>query len=242
MCLNACERIDDLGGGMKIIQSSSTPCFAIDAVLLADFVRSGSGARVIDLGAGTGIIPLLLSRKMPHASISGIEFVRQMYDQAKRSVELNALTGKIEMIHGDLREAEVYFNRGEADSVVANPPYYKAGNGRINADDAFAAARMEKYCTLTDVISAASFLLKPLGRFYLVHRAERLAEIMAVLPVHDLNPERLRTVQPYANKEANLVLVESKKLGRGKMRIMPPLVVYESRARYTKEMQAIYGR
>lgn len=240
--VNTGERIDDLGGGMKILQSSSTPCFAIDAILLTDFIRPASGARIIDLGTGTGIIPLLLSRKMPQARLAGVELVPLMCDLAERSVSLNGLSEMIEIIHGDLRKVARYFSREEADIVVANPPYYKVGCGRMNVAPCFIAARSEKYCTLTDVVLAADYLLKPLGLFYLVYRAERLAELMAALTGCRLNPERLRIVQPYVEREANLVLVEAKKLGRGKMCIMPPLVIYEDRGRYTKEMQTIYGR
>jgi tRNA1Val (adenine37-N6)-methyltransferase len=236
------ERIDDLGGGLKIIQSSSTPCFSVDAVLLADFVRPKESAVVIDLGTGTGVIPLLLSRKIPHSRLAGIELIEQMQNQAKRSVDLNGLAGRIEIIQGDLRNAENFFGKAVADIVVANPPYYKVGEGRVNLDADFAAARSEQNCELTDIIAAAAVLLKPQGRFYLVHRAERLEEIMVKLPVYKMNPERLRTVQPYIDKDANLVLLEARKNGRGKLRIMPPLVVYASRGRYTKEMREIYGR
>ena len=227
------ERIDDLNRGMKIIQSSSTPCFSIDAVLLADFVPARSNARIIELGSGTGIIPLLLAQKMPTAKISGIEIIAEMCSQAQRSVELNHLTSYIEIIHGDLRDTTQYFGKDSADIIVVNPPYYKKGHGRRNQDDAFAAARVEEYCTLEDIILAAKTLLKPFGELYLILTASRLSS---------LNPEKLRIVQPYRDKDANLVLVAARKCGKASMQILPPLIVYESKGQYTKEILDIYGR
>lgn len=236
------ERIDDLGGELKLIQNPSTPCFAIDAVLLADFVREGNNPRIVDLGCGSGVIPLLLSRRMPGARIAGLELMPQMCDQAGRSVQLNGLESRIEIILGDLRQAGEYLPAAAADIVTANPPYYKAGHGKSNQSEVFVAARQEAYCMLQDVLAAAAYLLKPLGRLYLVHRAGRLAEIMADLPHFGLRAERLRPVQPYADKAANLVLVEAKKGGRGNLVLPPPLVVYAKLGKYTKEMRRIYGR
>ena len=236
------ERIDDLNRGMKIIQSSSTPCFSIDAVLLADFVPARSNARIIELGSGTGIIPLLLAQKMPTAKISGIEIIAEMCSQAQRSVELNHLTSYIEKIHGDLRDTTQYFGKDSADIIVVNPPYYKKGHGRRNQDDAFAAARVEEYCTLEDIILAAKTLLKPFGELYLILTASRLVELLVLLATSSLNPEKLRIVQPYRDKDANLVLVAARKCGKASMQILPPLIVYESKGQYTKEILDIYGR
>jgi tRNA1Val (adenine37-N6)-methyltransferase len=236
------ERIDDLGGELKLIQSPSTPCFAIDAVLLADFVREAPTPRIVDLGCGNGVIPLLLSRRMPGSQIAGLELMPQMCDQASRSVELNGLSSQIEIISGDLREISSYLPAAATDIVTANPPYYQVGHGRSNQSEIFAAARQEAYCGLNDVLAATAYLLRPLGRLYLVHRAGRLAEIMAALPAHGLRAERLRSVQPSAAKTANLVLLEAKKGGRAELVIMPPLIVYAEPGQYTEEMRRIYGR
>lgn len=236
------ERIDDLGGELKLIQSPSTPCFALDAVLLADFVQRETAPRIVDLGCGSGAIPLLLSRRMPEARIAGLELMPQMCDQARRSVALNALAAQIEIIEGDLRCIGEYLPAAAADIVTMNPPYYKLGHGRGNQSALFAAARQEAYCDLHDVFTAAAYLLRPLGRLYLIHRAGRLAEILAGLQGFGLRPERLRAIQPRAEKAANLVLVEAKKGGRGALSILPPLIVYAGPGQYTEEMRRIYGR
>ena len=236
------ERIDDLGRGMKIIQSSSTPCFSIDAVLLADFVSAMDSAKIIELGSGTGVIPLLLADKMPQAQIYGIEIIEQMCSQAQRSIELNCCRERIKIFHGDLREADKYFAKSSADIVVANPPYYKKGHGRPNKDYAFAAARSEEFATLSDIIAAAAKLSKPLGTVYLIFTASRLAELFFELISNGLNPEKLRLVQPYAEREANLALIMARKKGNGTLQVLPPLVVYASPGCYTEEMEKIYAR
>ena len=236
------ERIDDLGRGMKIIQSSSTPCFSIDAVLLADFVHVGKHQTIVDLGTGTGIIPLLLSRKMPDAKIFAIELIEQMYSQAKRSIELNNLTDRIKIVCDNLLNATQYWGKCCADIVVTNPPYYKIGHGKVNNDAVFAAARSEKHCTLLEIIETAAILLKQGGISCTIIRAERLAELLFLLTSKGLNPEKLRIIQPYTDKEANLALVAARKNGHGNLHILPPLVVYEQTGQYTKEMRQIYER
>lgn len=236
------ERIDDLSRGMKIIQSSSTPCFSIDAVLLADFVTGKAKARIIELGSGTGVIPLLLTTKIANAQITGIEIIAPMCSQAQRSVALNGLESCIEIIQGDLRTADQYLGRDIADIVVANPPYYKKGHGRNNQNDIFAAARAEEYCTIDDITLAGSKLLKPWGEMDLIFTADRLAELISSLLAHKLNPEKLRIVQPYRDQNANLVLVAARKGGKGALQVLPSLIVYESKGQYTKEMLDIYGR
>jgi tRNA1Val (adenine37-N6)-methyltransferase len=236
------ERIDKLCREMKIIQSDSTPCFAIDAVLLANFVHSCDADQIFDLGSGTGIIPLLLAHRMPNTKISGIEIMESMYEQSIRSIALNNLSKKIEIIHGDLRSIEEYYPQNLVDIVVANPPYFKIGHGKMNLEADFAAARQEQCCTLDDILDAASYLLRQQGHLYLIHRAERMAEILTKMHEHQLNPRRIRMVQPYANKNANLVLIEAKYHDRGNLVIEPPLIVYQSKDQYSKEMLDIYDR
>ncbi len=236
------ERIDALNGGLKIIQSSSAPCFAIDAVLLADFVSVSDAQSIVDLGTGTGILPLLLSRKFPNTKIFGVELMPQMLQMAQKSVQLNSLAQQLQMIKGDIRAIADSLPKAEADIVISNPPYYKLGHGRKNEELLFAAARQEQFCSLDELLSAAALVLKPLGKFYLIYRVERFNELMAQLIAHKLNPERIRFVQPQAEQEANLVLVEAKKNGRGKTHVLPALIVYGEDGAYTKEMQKIYAR
>lgn len=238
------ERIDDIGRGMKIIQNSSTPCFSIDAVLLADFAAStaASCCRVIDLGTGTGILPLILSRRMPGADFRAVEIMEVMCSQASRSVDINGLGNRISIIPGDIRHIEDICGRESADLVVCNPPYFRIGHGRSNGDPLFAAARQEISCTLADAVAAAHKVLKSRGHFCLILRAERTAELMALLETGGFACSRLRPVQPYAAENANLVLLEAIKEGRNGITVMPPLIVYESPGIYTKEIMNIYER
>ena len=242
MNISADERLDDIGRGMKVIQSSSTPCFSIDAVLLADFASENSPHHVVDLGTGTGIIPLLLSRRLPEARFTALELMPVMAAQAARSIALNGLENRIRVVEGDIKNADSLLGRECADLVVANPPYYKVGHGRMNRDPVFAAARQEVSCTLADVIVSASALLKSYGRFAMVIRAERVAEAIGYLIKCGLNPGRFRAVQPYCDKPANLALLEAVKGGKSGLVIMPPLVVYDSPGCYSKEITEIYDR
>jgi len=236
------ERIDELGrGGMKIIQSSSAPCFSIDAVLLARFVPLKAGQRVVDLGSGTGIIPLLLLARERSLRVSGLELMPEMAELSRRSVALNGLEAHIEILQGDIREAAALLGKATADLVVANPPYYAAGRGRESADLLRAAARSERFCPLPLLFSQAAALLKPLGRFALIHRAERLAELITLGRDHGLHGERLRLVQPRAQEPANLLLLEFCKGGRRQLQIPPPLCVYGEGREYSVEMAAIYA-
>ena len=235
------ERIDDIGRGMKLIQSASTPCFSIDAVLLADFA-AGSACRVIDLGTGTGVIPLLLSRRMPQARFKGVELMPPMASQAQRSVELNGLCQRIEVFCGDIRNAAEALGKESADLVIANPPYYKVGHGRPNKNELFAAARQEKFCTLPDVVATAAALLKNHGSLCLIIRAERAGEAAALMTKQGFALKRFRAVQPYAAKPANMVLMEGIKGGRCGTEVLVPPIVYAAEGRYTKEMKEIYER
>ena len=243
MMLKKGERIDELlHGGMKLIQNAASPCFAVDAPLLAYFAEIKSGSRVIDLGTGTGVIALLLSVKQPNCSIVGLELMKEMADMASRSVQLNGLEDRISIANGDIRQAEQLFDRSSFDVVISNPPYYKQGSGRSCKDSLHAAARSEQCCTLAQLLNAAAVLLKPNGMLYLVFRANRSGELFGELASRRLNLEKLRFVQPYADSPANLLLVAARKHGRGETRVMPPLIVYQSQGVYSEEMVSIYGR
>lgn len=235
------ERIDDLcRQGLKVIQSASAPAFSMDAVLLADFVQLKPGEQVIDLGTGTGIIPLLLSRKGPGCRFTGLELMPQMAEIAARSVVLNGLEEHIHIHCGDIRQATENYGKSSFDVVVSNPPYYKDGAGRISGDELRAAARSERYCALDELLDAVAALLKPLGRFYIVHRAERLAELFCGAENRSLHCQVLRMVQPRVEKPANLLLAGFSLGGKGLLLVEPPLIVYEEGNRYSPEMERIY--
>jgi tRNA1Val (adenine37-N6)-methyltransferase len=236
------ERVDDLRrGGLKIIQNPAAPCFALDAVLLADFTLPRVGDAVVDLGAGTGVIALLLAAKQPACHIRALELMPQMAGMARRSVVLNGLSERVEIIEGNMRQAARLLGRGSCRLVVSNPPYYASGTGRENSGELFAAARSERYCTIEELAREAAALLNPLGEFCLIHRASRLAEVWEALSAAGLRPQVLRQVQPFAGNPANLFLLKAVKGGKAQTVLQPPLIVYESPGLYTKEMQRIYG-
>ena len=198
------ERIDDLQrGGYRIIQDPAGFCFGMDAVLLSAYAFAGPGERVLDLGTGTGVIPLLMHARYGQAAYTGLEIDEACCDMARRSVRLNKLEEKISIIGGDLREAAGIFPGASFDVVTSNPPYMLPGHGKENADPRIAAARHEITCTLEDVVRAARHVLGSGGRFYMVHRPFRLAEILRVLSANHFEPKRIRMVHPYADREAN---------------------------------------
>ena len=241
--LRSGEHIDDLyHGGMKLIQNAASPCFAVDAPLLADFAEIKSGSRVIDLGTGSGVIPLLLSAKQPDCFLVGLELMEEMASMAYRSVTLNGLEERISIVCGDIREAAELFGKAAFDVVVSNPPYYKTGAGRKNIDPLFAVARSEQCCSLVQLLDATACILKPGGEFYMVYRAQRAGELFGELSSHRLCLERLRFIQPYADRPANLMLVKARKHGRGQTQVLPPLIVYKAAGEYSEEMVRIYGR
>lgn len=237
------ERVDDLGhGGLRILQSEYAPRFSIDAVLLADFAMVRPGETAADLGCGTGVISLLLAAKQSACRLVALELMPVMAELARRSVELNSLSQQISVINGDIADAPRLLGEGQLEAVISNPPYYKLGHGRQNADPLVAAARSECFCPLAVLLDSAAALLRPRGRLYLVHRANRLAELTAGLEQRGLRLSLLRPVQPYAGKPANLILLRADKGGRGGTEILPPLLVYDQPGIYSAEMERIYDR
>lgn len=236
------ERLDDLQcNGLRIIQNEKLFCFGMDAVLLTGFTRVKEGERVLDLGTGTGIIPLLLSAKTKGEHFTGLEISNSSADMARRSVRLNGLEQRIEIIQGDIKEAGELFAPASFDVVTSNPPYMIGQHGLINSDLEKAAARHEILCTLEDVVRAAARLVRPGGRFCLVHRPFRLAEIIRVLSGYRLEPKRMRLVYPYADREPNMVLIESVRGGNPRMTVEKPLIVYEKAGVYTSEIMELYN-
>jgi len=218
------ERLDDLQlNGLKIIQKTSGFCFGIDAVLLSDYVRVEKNARIVDLGTGTGILPLLLSQKTKASHITGIEIQPDIADMAKRSVEYNNLGDKIQIVEGDFLEAVDWFGANSFDAVVTNPPYMKFGAGLLNLTDNKAISRHEIRCTLESLISVSSRLLKDHGRFFMIHRPERLVDIFYWMREYRIEPKSMRLVHPKPGKPANLVLIYGLKFGNPQLTVEEPL-------------------
>lgn len=242
MHLKDSERLDDLQrNGYKIIQDPGKFCFGMDAVLLSGFANVKPGGRVLDLGTGTGIIPILLEAKTEGSYFAGLEIQEESVDMARRSVELNGLSGRIEIIHGDIKEADRLFDAASFDVITSNPPYMINEHGLKNPDSPKAIARHEVCCNLEDVIRSAAKLLKPGGHFFMVHRPFRLAEIMNTMSAMRLEPKRMQLVYPYVDKEPNMVLIEGVRGGKSRLTVEKPLIVYEEPGKYTSEIYDIYG-
>ena len=236
------ERIDDLHRcGYRIIQNAKKFCFGMDAVLLTGFAAVKPGARVIDLGTGTGVIPILLEAKTQGSHFTGLEIQGEMAEMARRSVKLNHLEEKIYIAEGDIKEASKIFGRASFDVVTCNPPYMENLHGLKNPMDEKAIARHEVLCTLEDVLREGAALLREGGSFCMVHRPRRLAEIVARMMEFKLEPKRMRLVYPMADREANMVLIEGVKGGGRQLRVEPPLVVYKEPGVYNREIYDIYG-
>ncbi len=239
------ERVDDLQlGGLKIIQNPNWFCFGTDAVLLADYSKKSikKGAKVLDLCSGNGIIPILLSAKSPADKIYGIEIQYDVAEMAKRSITLNALEDKIEMICADLKECKNYFSRSFFNNIVCNPPYKEAGGGLVNKNDPTTLARHEILCSLEDIIRVSSILLAPQGKLCMIHRPERLADILCIMRQYHIEPKRLRFVHPMPEKTATMILVEGAYCGKPKLFLDPPLYVYKEPGVYSDELLHIYNR
>ncbi len=236
------ERLDELQrNGYQIIQNPEKFCFGMDAVLLSGFVRAKKGDTLLDMGTGTGIIPILLEAKTECAHLTGLEIQEESADMARRSVALNGLSEKIDIITGDIKEAGKLFPSASFDCITCNPPYMIGQHGLTNPKEPKAIARHEILCTLEDVISQAAKLLKPGGHFFLVHRPFRLAEIMTTMSQCRLEPKRMQLVYPYVDKEPNMVLLEAVRGGRSRMTVEKPLIVYQSPGVYMPEIYDIYG-
>lgn len=236
------ERIDDLQrNGYRILQKKDGFCFGMDAVLLSGFARVREGEMAIDLGTGTGIIPILLSAKTDGKHFTGLEIQEDVADMASRSVGLNGIGDRVTIVQGDIKEASHLFGKASFDVVTSNPPYMNDAHGLKNPDLPKAIARHEVLCTLEDVVREAALLLKPGGRFYLVHRPHRLVEIIATMRMHKLEPKRMKLVHPFVDKDANMVLIEAFRGGRSMMKVEAPVVVYKEPGVYTDEIYEIYG-
>ena len=235
------ERIDSLQrNGYSIIQDSTRFCFGMDAVLLTEFVKLKKGDKVIDLCTGTGVIPILLCAKSEAAHFSGVEIQKESADMAKRSVELNELEEKIDVLCEDLNNLKGVFDNASFDAVTVNPPYMIPGNALVNPDESKAIARHEIKCTLRDVLSESSRLLKNGGKFFMVHKPERLDEIIVTMKDLKIEPKRLRIVYPKIDSKPNMILIEGAKCANAGMIIEKPLIIYDESGVYTPEVSKIY--
>lgn len=240
--LKSNERLDELQrNGYRIIQNPEKFCFGMDAVLLSGFAKARKNDKVLDMGTGTGIIPILMEAKTEAAHLTGLEIQEESADMAKRSVALNNLQEKITIVQGDIKEAETLFGAASFDVITCNPPYMIGQHGLQNPDAPKAIARHEILCTLEDVISQAAKLLKPGGNFFMVHRPFRLAEIMVILHEYKLEPKRMQLVYPYVDKEPNMVLIEANRGGKPRIKVEKPLIVYKEKGVYMPEIYEIYG-
>jgi tRNA1Val (adenine37-N6)-methyltransferase len=233
------ERIDIVPGSeFKIIQNREKFSYGTDAIFLSHFAKVKG--TVVDLGTGTGIIPLRLLAKGNVDMVYGVEIQDEVAEMAKRSIELNNLEDKIRILNLDLKQLE--FGKDTIDVVTTNPPYMKLGGAIINSEENFAISRHEIACTLEDIISVSEYLLKPLGKFYMVHRPDRLVDIMYLLRKYNIEPKYIRFVQPKINKKPNLILIEGIKFGKPDLKFYDPLIVYNEDGSYTDEIYDIYGR
>ena len=212
----------------------------MDAVILSGFAKVKKGENVLDLGTGTGIIPILLAAKTEGKHFTGLEIQTESAEMANRSVLLNELEERVSIKEGDIKEAVQLFGASSFDVVTSNPPYMNEGGGLVNPFAAKAIARHEILCSLEDVVAAAARLLRPLGRFYMIHRPHRLTDIMVLLRQYRLEPKRIRFVQPYADKEPTMVLVEAARGGKPMVKVDAPLVIYQAPQEYTEEIVEIY--
>lgn len=238
------KQLDTLLNGNKIFQDSERFMFGIDAILLADFAANSikKNDSVIDLGTGTGIIPLLLDKNSSTKNIVGLEIQSDSAKMACESVAINNLQEKIKIIEGDIKKVSQIFKIHSFDVVISNPPYMKVNSGKNNIFDAKSIARHEIFCNLEELIVSAEFLLKNHGSFFMIHRPERLSEIFYLCKKYKLEPKVMRFIVPFENKEPTMVLVESRKDAKPDLKVLKNLVVYKEKGVYTDEILSIYRK
>ena len=244
MNLKENERIDDLEfKGLKIIQNKKGFCFGIDSVLLSDFAKNiKNHSKVIDLGTGTGIINILLSGKTKAEKLVGVEIQSDVAEMAKRSIELNNLKDKIEIINENITNLKNYYTEKSFDVVVSNPPYKKINTGVINDDKNKLISRHEVTANLKDFIQISSYLLKDYGEIYMVHRPERLVDIFYEMRQAVIEPKKIRFVYPKIGKNPNMVLIKGVKCGNSFLEVEKNLYVYNEDGTYTEEILKIYNK
>lgn len=211
-------------------------------MLLSSYAKVRKRELALDLGTGTGILPILLEAKNEGEHYTGLEIQEESADMARRSVSHNGLEDKIDIVTGDIKEASGIFGAASFHVITTNPPYMIGEHGLKNENEALYIARHEALCTLDDILRESARLLKPKGRFYMVHRPFRLPEILAKMSAYGIEPKRMRLVYPHIDKEPNMVLLEGLRGGRPRMQVEPPLIVYRKDGEYTEELLEIYRR
>ncbi len=235
------ERLDFLDrNGYRIIQNNETFSFSIDAVTLAHFASNKNNKKVLDLGTGTGVIPILMESRTKNNSFVAFELQQKSYDMAKRSVSYNSLDDKIKIINDDIKNVKNYYTKGFFDVVTTNPPYMESGTGEIKYNEHIAIARTESTATLHDFIKTAEYSLKYGGYFYMVHRPSRLVDILHLMRLEKIEPKNIQFIKPFADKEPNIVLIEGIKGAKPSLNILNNLVVYDNNRCYTQQMNDIY--
>ena len=238
------ERIDDLEfKNLKVIQNKNGFCFGMDAVLLSDFAKNiKRNAKVLDLGTGTGIIPILLCGKTELKKVIGVEIQEEVAKMAKKSILLNGLEGRFEILNCNIKELNKIYKKQTFDVIVTNPPYKKQDSGIVNENEKKVISRHEITANLEDFIKIAKDLLKDKGEIYMVHRPERLVDILELMRKYRIEPKLLKMVCPNKNKEPNLVLIKGVKNAKPFLKIEKNLYVYDTENKYTKEILEIYNK
>lgn len=241
------ERVDSLlAENLQIIQSADVFSFSLDAVLLADFVKSVSRSdrKAVDLCAGNGAVGLFISKKFA-GRIDQVEIQSRLADMNQRSLELNGLTDRIKVYNRDLKDAFSFLEKDSYDVVTCNPPYFKTlPQSKKNPNQYLALARHEIAVTLEDTVKVTSGLLKTGGKAYYVHRPDRLIEILDTMQAHRLAPKRIKLIYPKQGRDANMVLIEAIKDGKSDgLKFLPPVITYTDQNEYTPTIKEIlYGK
>lgn len=238
------ERIDDLEkNGYKIIQNPEVFCFGIDAILLAHFAKvTKASQKILDIGTGTGIIPILMHAAYQKGSYIGIDIQENMVEMASRSSKLNQIEKDVKFLNVDIKSYREYFSWEEFDVITTNPPYMKGESGLKNEHPSISVARHEVACTLEDIIAASSYMLKDKGKLYMIHRPHRLIDITTLMRNYKVEPKRMRFVHPKPGKAPTMVLIEGARNGGPELRVESPLMVYNEAGTYTDEIYEIYGK
>lgn len=235
------ERIDSLQrDGLSIIQNPDGFCFGIDAVLLANYVSLKKKAKVVEFGTGTGIISILLANRFKNADITAFEIQKDVGEMAKRSIVMNELDDRIHLVIDDMKAAIQHLGKGSVDTVVMNPPYFKGGSGIKNENDYKTISRHEVTITLEEILKISHTILRPMGTLYMIHRPNRLVELIHKAKLIGLEPKEIQFIQPTSEKAANLLLIKYVRNGGEELKIKDPLVVYDDERNFTKEIYDIY--